>query len=122
MYNNSVLALIGFTNDDTFEYYPDPDSVNSLFVGGTFEKVNLGMNQPDALTVAEWACQDYGCIWDIDLDGQVNPVDLAKVQEQFGCNLDLGDPDCIRSDIDGDCQVNPVDAGLVSAEFGACQP
>ena len=61
----------------------------------------------------EWQCDG-----DVDGDGQVNPVDLAVVQVNFGntneqalCNYDL---DC-------DGQINPVDSGIVQSLIGTCE-
>jgi hypothetical protein len=118
--DGDVRAMITFENDDDFQYFDDP--VNSLFIGGAFTQVRLDGDDVSAGHVCEWACQDYGCIWDVDLDGQVNPVDAGIVQSNFGCDLEVDGDLCVRSDIDGDCQVNPVDSGLVSARFGECQP
>lgn len=126
VYDGSVLALIGFENDDVFPYYPDPDNpepIDSLFVGGSFSKVNLvdgEESQAVASTVCEWSCRDFGCIWDLDKDGQVNPVDVGMVQSCYGQDLDEH-PECRPADIDGDCQVNPFDAGIVSSMYGECE-
>ena len=89
-------------------------------MGGAFNNVFVNGQSVPAGCAGEWSCTK--CIWDLDMDGQINPVDSGLVQAQFGCMVGTGIEDCDRADIDGDCQVNPVDSALVQARFGTfCQ-
>ena len=111
--DDTVFALASGPNDD-------PRIERSLFVGGDFNQVFVDEVSVDAGAVGEWSCTR--CIWDLDGDGQINPVDSGLVQAQFGCMVGTGKEECDKADIDGDCQVNPVDAGLVQAHFGTLCP
>lgn len=74
----------------------------------------------DNVTVATLDVAPVACLWDVDDNTVVNPVDVGLVQSKFGCAVGTGDCDCDRTDIDGNGVVNPVDSGLVQSKFGPC--
>jgi hypothetical protein len=60
------------------------------------------------------------CVWDIDGNGVVNPIDSGICMSKFGCTVGGGDAQCDACDIDGNTVVNPIDSGVIMSNFGDC--
>ena len=58
------------------------------------------------------------CPWDHNGDDLVNPLDVNRVKDHYGC--DVADPDCAAHDHNGDGVVNPLDVNRVKDHYGPC--
>ena len=113
---NGVNGLSGTDVISMLTWPTGPGNGEEVYIGGNF-RTAAGF---DSRHIARRSCQ--ACEWDIDNDGQINPVDVGIVQSKFGCLVGTGIEWCDESDVDKDCMVNPVDSGLVQQHFGELCP
>jgi len=71
--------------------------------------------------VEVWGLSAYvppPCPWDHNGDGVVNPLDVNRVKDHFGC--DTADPECAEYDHNEDDVVNPLDVNRIKDHYGPC--
>jgi hypothetical protein len=73
----------------------------------------------DDFLIFLFTCEDpETCPWDHNGDGVVNPLDVNRVKDNFGC--DTADPECAAYDHNADNVVNPLDVNRVKDHYGPC--